>query len=97
MTWTDQAAAVIRRVLADTKDQPPKERIKAVDAAYPFGERAYWPYKAWLKARRELLVGAGLIQRPKVKGWDPTQKPTPLFAPLYDPSLGPPAPIEAAP
>ena len=97
MSWTDNAAAVIRKVLAETKDLPSPERIKRVDAAYPFGQRAYWPYKAWLKARRELLVGAGLMQRPAVKGWDPQQQPTPRTAPLYDPSLGPPAPIEAAP
>ncbi len=81
-TWPDQAAAVIRRVLAETKDLPPAERIAKVDAAYPFGERAYWPYKAWLRARREILVGAGLIKRKGVKGWDPSQiDGAPLFRP----------------
>lgn len=32
------------------------ERKKAIHAAYPFGERRYWPYKAWLKAQREYLA-----------------------------------------
>lgn len=32
-----------------------KDRKAAIKAAYPFGERAYWPYKAWCKAQREYL------------------------------------------
>ena len=32
------------------------ERKKAIHAAYPFGERQHWPYKAWLKAQREYLA-----------------------------------------
>jgi hypothetical protein len=34
---------------------PVEERKKAVSAAYPFGERRYWPYKMWLKAQREYM------------------------------------------
>ncbi len=43
------------------------ERKKAIDAVYPFGERAYYPYKAWLKARRAYLAP-----------YDP-KTPAPLF------------------
>lgn len=32
------------------------ERKKAIQAAYPYGERRYWPYKMWLKAQREYLA-----------------------------------------
>ena len=32
------------------------ERTRAIDAAYRFGQRAYWPYKMWLKARREYMI-----------------------------------------
>lgn len=32
-----------------------KDRIKAIDAAYPFGARVGWPYKCWLKARKKYL------------------------------------------
>jgi hypothetical protein len=31
------------------------ERTRAVDAAYPFGERSHSPYKTWLRARRNYL------------------------------------------
>ncbi len=37
------------------------ERTKAVDAAYPFGERAHFPYKEWLAARRRYLVKFGYV------------------------------------
>jgi hypothetical protein len=33
--------------------------IAAVDAAYPFGERAMHPYKQWLRARREFIASRG--------------------------------------
>lgn len=32
-----------------------KERKAIIDAAYPFGPRSMWPYKAWLTARRNYL------------------------------------------
>lgn len=40
----------------------PDELIKLVDAAYPFGERAMHPYKAWLQERKELIA----VLRPEV-------------------------------
>lgn len=54
--WADRASAAIARVhatLADTVTL--QERMAAVDAAYPFGERAMTPYKEWLKVRRAYL------------------------------------------
>ncbi|NEU14704.1 hypothetical protein G3T14_21735 [Methylobacterium sp. BTF04] len=39
------------------------ERQAAVDAAYPFGMRAYAPYKAWLKARRGYLCRYGYVPK----------------------------------
>lgn len=32
-----------------------QELLKAIDAAYPFGERARHPYKCWLKERGEFV------------------------------------------
>ncbi|CUJ49640.1 Uncharacterised protein [Achromobacter kerstersii] len=32
----------------------------AIRAAYPWGERRAWPYKAWLQARREFYESHGL-------------------------------------
>ena len=62
--WSDAATRAIgevHRILPE--GIPLAERTAAVDAAYPFGERAHHPYKAWLKARREYLGRYGY--RPK--------------------------------
>lgn len=81
--WAEHARAAINRV----NDRLPDgvtlaERIKAVDAAYPFGERSCWPYKARLKARRAYLVR---------HGWAPkNQKPTALDFLPRDPVTGRP-------
>lgn len=58
--WSDHAEAAIDRVHAALPaDVSLEDRKAAVDAAYPFGQRKYWPYKAWLKARRAYLVQYG--------------------------------------
>lgn len=56
-TWHDQAwmaIEAVHRALPETATLA--ERKKALKDAYPFGERAYWPYKAWCKARRQYLA-----------------------------------------
>ncbi len=50
-----------RRAIAEVHASLPPdatldERKTALKAASPFGERSMWPYKAWLKARREYLA-----------------------------------------
>ena len=58
--WSDTARKVIREVHATLPATATlDERMKAVDEAYPFGERAYSPYKTWLKARRDYLCRYG--------------------------------------
>ena len=68
--WSIIARATVERVAQTIPaDTPFKERKALIDAAYPFGERAYWPYKAWLKARKTYLAKH-----------DPSApKPSPLF------------------
>lgn len=39
-----------------------QEIVKAIDDAYPFGERAMHPYKMWLDARRRILGKLGLYK-----------------------------------
>lgn len=83
-SWGEIAHQAIQRV--NDRLEPGvslSERVAAVDAAYPFGERSYWPYKAWLKERRSYLSRYG---------WTPRgQKPEPLFADLpRDPITGRP-------
>lgn len=48
MSWRDVAKPIIRRVLTETKGQSESQIKAALRAAYPFGERAMYPYKAWL-------------------------------------------------
>ena len=63
MRWIDAAKAAIMRVHQTLPENvTPAERKKAIDAAYPFGERARWPYKAWLKERRQYLARYGAVK-----------------------------------
>lgn len=50
--WRKTARAVIERVRVANLDKTPSERLALIDAAYPFGERKYHPYKIWLAERR---------------------------------------------
>ncbi len=62
--WSDQARATIQAVHERLPDSATlAERTAALDAAYPFGMRAYSPYKTWLKARREYLCRYGYQAR----------------------------------
>lgn len=57
MSWAQQSRdriAQIHRSLPE--DASLTARKKALRDGYPFGKRAYWPYKAWCKARREYLA-----------------------------------------
>lgn len=64
--WRGQAQAVIDRVHAGLPhDATLAERKNAVDAAYPFGQRAYFPYKMWIKVRRGYLAKFGYTPHSK--------------------------------
>ena len=89
--WNNRAAAAIYKALKESTHLSGKERLKHIDAAYPFGQRAYHPYKQWLKVRRQILVAHGLIAADQRVSQVQFQEPA---HPLYDPALGPPAPIE---
>lgn len=59
-TWRDAASAAIYRVHASLPAGVQlAERVAAIDAAYPFGVRAYFPYKAWLSERKKYLCKFG--------------------------------------
>ena len=56
MSWTERARAKIAEIHATLPaDASFTARKAALRNQYPFGERSYWPYRAWLKARREYL------------------------------------------
>lgn len=76
--WERQARAVIADVAARCKAEGHGlvATLAAIDAAYPFGQRKYWPYAAWLKARRAWLHG---VQSPtpdeeKLRAWEAGEK-----------------------
>lgn len=47
MSWRDRAKPIIAKVLADNPGASEKELRKKLLAVYPFGPRAYHPYKIW--------------------------------------------------
>lgn len=54
--WHDRCWQRIAEIHATLPENATlKERKEALKNAYPFGERKYWPYKAWLKARCQYL------------------------------------------
>lgn len=67
--WHDLAVAAIREAIAGLPaDAPIEERTKIVDAAYPFGERKYHPYKVWLQVRKEYLSRYQVRPDPSLAG-----------------------------
>lgn len=63
--WSALARAAIEKVAATIpEDAPLKERKAIVAAAYPFGQRQYWPYKAWCKAQKAYLSRYGYKAEP---------------------------------
>jgi len=52
-TWRMHANAVIAQVRAAHPDAAGDELRALLRAAYPFGERRYWPYAVWCQCVRE--------------------------------------------
>lgn len=48
MSWRNECAPIIARIIAEHGREDLAETKRALNQAYPFGERAYWPYKVWL-------------------------------------------------
>jgi len=48
--WRQTANKVIARVVKENPDLPEAELRNKISDAYPFGERAYYPYTIWLSA-----------------------------------------------
>lgn len=55
-SWLDRSWQVIDDVHRSLPENLSFDaRQKAIQNAYPFGERKYHPYKMWLKAQRDYL------------------------------------------
>lgn len=66
MTWGDHSRKVITAALESGQKQglAGKDLERHVQAQYPYGERAMWPYKAWCKAFNDLVMGKGKRSKP---------------------------------
>lgn len=53
--WRTEARRIIRFLLASNPDADESKLSKLIRDAYPWGDRASWPYKCWLKERRLAL------------------------------------------
>lgn len=56
MTWKEHAHKHIAKVLREHPDADEKTLRRLISAAYPWGERQYFPYKAWLQAVNEVFA-----------------------------------------
>lgn len=54
--WRARAREVIADVIERVGTADVEATIRAIDAAYPFGEREHWPYRMWLRERRAALT-----------------------------------------
>jgi len=58
--WSEKSRRICRQIAEDHPKATGKELRRLFRDAYPFGPRAYWPYKAWLTAcRREIDAREG--------------------------------------
>ncbi len=72
--WRTFSQIAIKKAIDDCKSQDKTEIRKAIDAAFPFGERAYHPYKIWLSERKRYLAHLGIETKGKaVKEWQRCQ------------------------
>lgn len=73
--WRGRSERVIAEVHASLPiNADLKARAAAVDAAYPFGERRWHPYKIWLQERRKYLMKFGYRPRTKVAPETPLER-----------------------
>ena len=57
LSWQAYSKAVIAEITSKIGIGDPDVLERAIRVAYPFGARAHWPYRGWLKeVRRHLAV-----------------------------------------
>lgn len=61
--WYWHSVKIIRAAIiaSQAANLERKQIIDAIMIAYPFGQRAMWPYKNWLIAREHMLREFGLL------------------------------------
>ena len=64
-TWREDAAPIIADVIRKTGRDDMKALRRALRESYPFGVRAYHPYKIWLsEIKRQLFPSPPKIKEP---------------------------------
>jgi hypothetical protein len=72
-TWRERAAPIIALVLRETEGQEEKAIRRALRDAYPFGQRAMHPYKAWCdEVRRQRGLKKKKVKTPDAPAEHPT-------------------------
>jgi len=67
--WRLAARQAIQRAIASVEDKNLAKIKKAIDEAYPFGCREYYPYKIWLDEQRKSFYDLGILQKkPDTRG-----------------------------
>lgn len=69
--WSEDSRRICRQIAESHPQATGKELRRLFSDAYPYGPRAYWPYKAWLTAcRREIDArdGKPTALRPRYPG-----------------------------
>ncbi len=78
-SWRDIAKEVIEQVISATSTRPTQSyqfRVKAaIDAAYPFGQRKYYPYQVWIEERAAAFYQLGIIKKPTNKRFSKAKSP----------------------
>jgi hypothetical protein len=53
--WAKRSESIIIKTIRDHYKKPLYEIEKALFDAYPFGERAHYPYQIWCKKKKSIL------------------------------------------
>lgn len=74
--WRLAARRAIQKAIASLPPDCDRSQLKkAIDQAYPFGEREYYPYKVWLDERSKTFYELGILQAQPDKRGRRTRKP----------------------
>jgi hypothetical protein len=74
--WRFTASEVIARVLEEMKGKPEKDIREALCLAYPFGQKAMYPYRVWLdEIRRQMTGEKTSLRKPR----DPSKSPSAVY------------------
>ncbi|MDB9372801.1 hypothetical protein [Nodularia sphaerocarpa] len=61
--WRSAARQAIQSAIASVPNGDLSDLKRAIDAAYPFSSRKYYPYKVWLSERRAYFNLLGLTTK----------------------------------